>query len=92
MSEPGQRWEIFFERQAEKELRKLPRHILERLDRKLRRLAVNPWPPGCLRLEGYDLYQVWLGRDWRLTYAVEPGKIVVVEVAPRQRAYKGLGR
>lgn len=84
--------EIVFEPTAERDYRKLPQDVLEDADEKILKLAANPFPPGCIHLSGYELYRIWLRRGWRITYAVEPGRIVVVEVAPRQRAYKRLKR
>ena len=81
MSEPGQRWEIAFERGPERVLRRLPRDLLRRIDRRILALADDPRPEGCVRLAGYgNLYRVRVG-DWRITYAAEEGRLIVLVVA-----------
>lgn len=86
------RWQVIFERQVEKLLRRLPRDLLQRLDAAILGLAENPRPAGCKKLRGHDaLYRVRVG-DWRITYAVKDAELIVlvVEVAPRGGAYKDL--
>jgi mRNA interferase RelE/StbE len=91
-SDRQERYAIFLEHQAEKALRRLPRDLLVRVDRLILALAVDPRPAGCKKLKGYDnLYRVRLG-DWRIVYAVEDDRLVVllIEVASRGEAYRDL--
>lgn len=86
------RWEVIVLRDPEKVLVKLPRDLRHRLWTAIDSLGSNPRPAGCKKLRGYaDLYRLRAG-DWRITYAVQDDKliVVVVEVAPRGGAYKGL--
>jgi mRNA interferase RelE/StbE len=86
------RWQILLERAAEKAMRRLPKDVLRRLDRAILALADDPRPPGCKKLAGYEnLYRIRVG-DWRISYAIEDDKLIViiVEVAPRGRAYRNL--
>lgn len=92
MSEPARRYTVIVERQVEKILRRLPKEILARVDRSLLSLADEPRPAGCKKLRGYkNLYRLRLG-DWRLIYAIEDDKLVVlvIEIAPRGEAYQRL--
>jgi mRNA interferase RelE/StbE len=92
MGEAGQHWTIIIGRQPQKVMRRLPGDLLERLDQKIRALADDPRPPGCKKLAGYDnLYRVRVG-DWRISYAVEDDRLIVLilEVAPRGGAYRDL--
>jgi len=85
-------WDVVLTRRAEKELRRLPRILLRRIDRVLELLAENPIPPDCKRLAGYpDLYRVRVG-DWRIVYALEAERllVLVVRIAPRGKAYRNL--
>jgi mRNA interferase RelE/StbE len=53
-------------------------------------LAENPRPEGCKKLEGHEnLYCIRVG-DWRISYALEKERlmILVIEVAPRGGAYQ----
>jgi len=55
-------------------------------------LAKNPRPAGCKKLSGFDnLYRVRVG-DWRISYAIEDERLVilVLEIAPRGDAYRNL--
>ena len=92
MSEPARRWELILTRQAEKVLHRLPRDLLRRMDRAILGLANDPRPPGCVKLAGYDnLWRVRVG-DWRIIYAIEAERlvIVVVDISPRGSAYRRL--
>ena len=51
--------EIYLEKSAEKDLRKLPVSIFERVLVHLRALSVDPRPPGCHKITGSK-------RDWRI--------------------------
>ena len=87
-----QRWEVVLARQPEKILRRLPRGLLRRVERTIESLAENPRPPQCKRLVGHrDLCRVRVG-DWRIIYAIEDDKLIVliVKIAPRGRVYLGL--
>ena len=92
MSEPRQRWQIILDRQPKKVMRRLPRNLLQRIDQEIRSLAENPRPPGCKKLVGYDnLYRVRVG-DWRVVYAIEADRLIVLvlEVEHRSRAYRSM--
>ena len=55
-------------------------------------LAKNPRPAGCKKLSGFDnLYRVRVG-DWRISYAIEDERLVilVLEIALRGDAYRNL--
>jgi mRNA interferase RelE/StbE len=90
MPESGPAWEIIFERQAEKMLRRLPTDLLHRIDQAVMGLAQDPRPAGCRKLRGYqDLYRLRVG-DWRIIYAVKDDRLIVLvlEIAPRGEVYR----
>jgi len=92
MSEPPGPYTVILERQAEKALRRLPRDVLSRVDRLLLSLTNDPRPIGCKKLKGYEsLWRLRVG-DWRMIYAIEDDKLVVlvIEIAPRGQAYRDL--
>lgn len=85
-------YEILFERQPERLLRRLPRDLATRVDRAILALAEEPQPSGCRRLRGYhNLYRIRVG-DWRISYAIEDDQLVVliIEISPRGDAYRNL--
>jgi mRNA interferase RelE/StbE len=63
---------------------------MQRIREAISGLAGNPWPPGCKKRTGYEnLYRIRVG-DWRISYAVEQDRLIVlvIEVAPRGDAYQ----
>ena len=52
-------YRVFLERAAEKDLRKLPAKLHNRIIVALQALAENPRPPGCRKLTGAE-------NDWRI--------------------------
>ena len=92
MTEPGSTWQFFIQRRAEKSLRRLDKTTGRRIREAINQLAVNPKPTGSKKLSGYDnLYRLHVG-DWRISYALEEDKLIVlvVEIAPRGQAYRRL--
>lgn len=88
----GRHWDVVLTRQAEKNLRRLPKPLLQRIDRLLEQLAVDPTPPNCKKLVGNpDLYRVRIG-DWRIIYTLKAEQLIVlvVRIAPRGEAYRNL--
>ncbi|MCB0212641.1 MAG: type II toxin-antitoxin system RelE/ParE family toxin [Anaerolineae bacterium] len=80
------------QRRAEKSLRRLDKTTGRRIREAINQLAVNPKPTGSKKLSGYDnLYRLHVG-DWRISYALEEDKLIVlvVEIAPRGQAYRRL--
>jgi mRNA interferase RelE/StbE len=85
-------YEVIITRQPQKILRKLPKDLLRRIDRTLLGLAVDPRPVGCKKLVGHDnLYRIREG-DWRISYAIEDDRLIVLvlEISPRGGAYRNL--
>jgi mRNA interferase RelE/StbE len=85
-------WQIILARQPQKILRKLPKELIQRFEVQFKALAKNPRPAGCKKLSGFDnLYRVRVG-DWRISYAIEDERLVilVLEIAPRGDAYRNL--
>jgi len=84
-------WQVILLREPKKVLAKVPGDLRRRLLTALHGLAADPRPAGCKRLKGYDLYRVRVG-DWRITYAIEDDKLIVLvaEIAPRGGAYRDL--
>jgi mRNA interferase RelE/StbE len=86
------RWQVVIHRKAEKILKRLDGDTLERIRRSIRGLAIDPRPAGVKKLTGYDnLYRVRVG-DWRIIYAIEDDRLIVLilEVSTRGGAYRDL--
>lgn len=83
---------IELDHDVSKQLRRLPCDLAARITKAIDGLRTNPWPVGCKHLVGYgQLYRVRVG-DWRIIYEVQDRQllVLVVEVAARGSAYRGL--
>lgn len=83
-------YQIEFSRQADRQFRYLPSQIQQRLKSKIDLLATTPRPPGSEKLSGADqLYRIRVG-DYRIVYAVEDDRllVLVVRVGHRREVYR----
>jgi mRNA interferase RelE/StbE len=85
-------WEIVLSRQARKVMQRIPGNLLVRIDQAIQALATNPRPSGCKKLTGTgwdNLYRIRVG-DWRISYAIEEDRLIIliVEVSSRGDAYR----
>ena len=68
--------------------------MLNRTRQAIHSLAENPRPSGYKKMMGYEnLYRIRVG-DWRIIYAIEDDKLVILilTVAPRGRIYRKSAR
>jgi mRNA interferase RelE/StbE len=75
---------------AEKQMRRLPAKIHDRVLSALEQLRLHPRPRGCVKLEGEDdLWRIRVG-DYRIVYSIEDEKLIilVVRVAHRKDVYR----
>ena len=85
-------WQVIILHEPEKVLKKLPKDLLKRMHKVIDGLSSSPTPAGCKKLVGDDnLYRVRVG-DWRISYAVEKDRLIVLilEIVPRGGAYRAL--
>ncbi|NGZ96504.1 MAG: type II toxin-antitoxin system mRNA interferase toxin, RelE/StbE family [Nitrospira sp. WS110] len=83
-------YQIEFSRQADRQFRNLPPQIQKRLQPKIDSLVTTPRPHGSEKLSGADqLYRIRVG-DYRLIYAVEDQRLIVlvVKVGHRREVYR----
>jgi len=70
---------------ARKELARLREPLRTRVFR-IERLATNPGPPGCKKLQGArDLWRIRVG-DYRVIYSIDDSKHLVDASAVRHRS------
>jgi mRNA interferase RelE/StbE len=75
---------------AERQLRKLSRADQVRLIRAMQALSIDPRPPGCRKLSGYDdIFRVRVGR-YRILYSIEDRRLVIIvlKVGDRKDIYR----
>lgn len=96
MTEPAasKRYRVEVGRRSQRSLRTLrrDRQLFERIDQAIQNLAQEPRPPGSKKLVGkryHNLYRVRVG-DWRILYAIEDERLVVLvlDVVRRDQAYR----
>lgn len=83
-------YEVYLERTAERDLRKLATESFQRIVAHIRALALNPRPPGCRKITGSkDDWRIRVG-DYRVLYEIDDqAKVVrVMRVRHRREAYR----
>ena len=75
---------------VEKDLRKIPARQVEKISVAIDKLSLNPTPPGCVNLVGYDSeYRIRVG-DYRVIYQIYNSVLIilVVEIGHRKDIYR----
>ena len=74
---------------ARRDIAKLPRDLLRRIDAHILALANDPYPAGAKKLHGSEFFRVRVG-DYRILYAVEHHRLVIliVRVGHRRDIYR----
>ena len=89
-------WIVEIARSAEKELKKLPRQIANKIAEKIKTLAIEPRPKGHKKLTNFhipnapeELYRLRVS-DYRVVYSIEDEvlTIAVVKIAHRRNVYE----
>ena len=84
-------FEINFSNKSSKFVKKLEDKIKKRIKDKVNSLCENPFPPDCVRVEGYKNYKVFRIRvgKYRIIYSVhrEENLIVIINVDKRNKVY-----
>jgi mRNA interferase RelE/StbE len=86
----GAQYQIIIHRKAEKILKRLDGDLRERVRTAIRELANEPRPIGVKKLAGYEnFFRIRVG-DWRIIYAIENEKLIVLvlEISTRGGAYR----
>lgn len=80
-------FELRFKSSVAKDLRGLPRVVVERILKRCLSLAANPFPRGSEKLGGQRRYRVRVGR-YRILYEVTESEVIVVAVKHRRDVYR----
>ena len=80
---------MFFRRSVEKDLANIPKRDLRRILSRIKRLEVEPRPPGCENLIGQERYRLRQGK-YRIVYSIQDEELVVlgVKVGHRRDVYR----
>jgi mRNA interferase RelE/StbE len=68
-------WRIIIQRQARRQLRRLPADILRRIMHGIEAIGQDPYRGEMLT--GFD-YRKWRVGDWRIIYAIEDEQLIVL--------------
>lgn len=84
-----ERYEVIFTANVERELRHIPRTVLQRVLDRIGALAEDPRPHGVKKLRGQETYRVRQG-DYRIIYTIEDHILVVtvVRIGHRSDVYR----
>ncbi|MBE0610639.1 MAG: type II toxin-antitoxin system RelE/ParE family toxin [Dehalococcoidia bacterium] len=83
------KYTVRIDRHAERQVRRLPPAVRERVLRAAYALADDPRPPGVRKMRGADRqYRIRVG-DYRVIYEIHDNVLIVlvVEVGNRREAY-----
>jgi len=84
-------YQIEYSTAAIKDLRRVPREVVNRIQEKLEAIAADPYGRHLevTRLQGYNGYRVRVG-DWRAVYELRDERLVllVVKIGPRGDVYR----
>ncbi|MBZ5628290.1 MAG: type II toxin-antitoxin system RelE/ParE family toxin [Acidobacteriia bacterium] len=83
---------IAFSESAEKQLRKLPQHVQERVAQALPLIASDPFLGHARKLAGHEDLWRWRLGNYRIVYRVDQFRIhiLVIRVGHRANVYRGL--
>ena len=83
-------YEILLEKQAEKDLKKLPNDLFGRIIPAIRNLNQNPRTVGCLKLKNsLQDYRIQVG-DYRIIYEIDDKNqiVKVMKIRHRRESYR----
>lgn len=83
-------YEVYLERSAENDLKRLPTSTFDRIVRQIKTLAENPRPSGCRKITGSkNDWRIRIGDD-RVLYEVKDRvkAVRVMRVRHRREAYR----
>ena len=82
-------YEILIKASAEKEIRRLPRNVRERVNSTILALREEPRPPGVRKLRGEEGWRIRVG-DYRVVYRIDDGlrEVTLYRVRHRRDVYQ----
>jgi mRNA interferase RelE/StbE len=85
-------YEIFIEKKAEKDLRKLPKNYQKKIIQKILNLKNNPKPVDARKITSSENYYRIRVDDYRIVYEInyKERRINIFRIRHRKEAYKNL--
>ena len=83
-------YEVWLESRAERELRKLPSEVFERILKKISALAEDPKPAGSRKIIGSENDWRLRAGEYRIIYEIdeETRSIFIIRIRHRREAYR----
>jgi mRNA interferase RelE/StbE len=83
-------FEVFLERAAEADLKRLSKENFDRSIQHISALAEDPRPPGCRKISGSKKdWRIWIG-DYRVLYEIDDKEktVKIYRVKHRREVYR----
>ncbi len=83
------KYKIYIKPSAAKELKKIPKRVLQKIIGRIKKLSKNPRPFGCEKLSDEERYRIRQG-NYRIVYSIEDKELIVfvIKVSHRREVYK----
>ncbi|MBU1474531.1 MAG: type II toxin-antitoxin system RelE/ParE family toxin [Acidobacteria bacterium] len=84
-------YKIFFRRSVIKELKNVPKKDLQRIMKRIEKLARNPRPQGYEKISGQDHFRIRQG-NYRIVYSIQDDELTIwiVKIGHRREIYRQL--
>ena len=83
-------YSIVYSKHLVKDLKTLPRNVVDNILLEIGKLIHNPRPTGVKKLKGYkDVYRIWYG-NYRILYSIFDKQLIieVIKVGDRKNIYE----
>ncbi len=86
-------YKIFFRQSVLKDLAKIPKRELQRIIKRIEKLAHNPRSQGCEKISGQDRFRIRQG-NYRIIYSIQDDELTIwiVKFGHRRDIYRKLGK
>ena len=84
-------YKIYFRQSVLKDLAQIPKRELQRIIKRIEKLASDPKPRGCEKISGQDRFRIRQG-SYRIIYSIQDDKLTiwVVKIGHRRDIYRKL--
>ena len=85
------RWLVYTHHNVEKEIRRLPKSVIQRVVSVLEALEEDPRPAGSAKLQEHDLWKLRVG-SYRIIYEIDDERhtVTVYRIRHRRDVYRNL--
>ena len=86
-------YKIYFRQSVLKDLVKIPKRELQRIIKRIEKLAHDPRPQGCEKISGQERFRIRQG-NYRIIYSIQDDELTiwVVKIGHRRDIYRKLGK